>query len=128
MPSDAGKHAEILDRIAALGGLTEGVAREVARETGVPEAEVFGTGSFFHLLSDPSTKVRVCVGLSCRLRGSAEVLERAKATGLPVESCSCLAACDRPPAVLLERATLAEVSVEDIERAGGDWHALASAA
>ena len=126
--NDPNKRAEILEKIAALGGLTEGVAREVSRETGVPEADVYGAGSFFHLLANPSTKVRVCTGLSCQLAGARELLARAEASGLPVEPCSCLAACDRPPAVLLERATLAEVSAADIDRAAGDWTTLGSAA
>jgi len=128
MPIDPRQRAQILDRIRELGGLTEGVAREVARETGVPEAEVYGAGSFFHLLADPQTRVRVCTGLSCLLGGAQDVLDAMKAAGMPVEPCQCLAACDRPPAVLRERDVLVDVSVEDVTRAKGDWQALSSAA
>jgi len=123
---DPKKKAEILERIEALGGLTPGVATEVARATGVPEAEVYGTGSFYHLLASPNTKVRVCTGLSCLVGGSGDVLAAAEAAGMPVEECACLAACDRPPAVLRERDVLVEVTTADVERADGDWQKLTS--
>ncbi|HUH01053.1 MAG TPA: NAD(P)H-dependent oxidoreductase subunit E, partial [Kofleriaceae bacterium] len=126
--ADRKKRSELLALIADHGGLRDGVAREVARETGVPEAEVYGAGSFFHLLADPDTRVRVCTGLSCAMAGAHEVLARARSAGMPVEECSCLAACDRPTAVLLERETLAAVTVDDIDRAEGDWKRLRSAA
>jgi NADH:ubiquinone oxidoreductase subunit F (NADH-binding) len=126
--TDPKKRAQILERIAALGGLTPGVARQVARETGVPEADVYGAGSFFHLLAEPDTRVRVCTGLSCKLGGAVELLDHARAAGLPVDECSCLAACDRPPAVLRARDVLVEVSAADVDRAAGDWQALQSAA
>ncbi len=126
--SDSSKRAEVLARIADLGGLLPGVATEVARETGVAEAEVYGAGSFFHLLSDPDTRVRVCTGLTCLLRGGAELLAAAEASGLPAEACSCLAACDRAPAMLRERDLLVDMTPADVERAGGQWSQLASAA
>ncbi|MBL4635813.1 MAG: SLBB domain-containing protein, partial [Kofleriaceae bacterium] len=78
-------------------------------------------GSFYHLLDDHESKLRVCTGLSCAMRGSREILSAAKAAGLPVVSCSCLAACDRAPALLRDRSVLVEVSVDDIEAAQGDW-------
>ena len=122
------KKSEILDKIAERGGLKPGVATEVARETGVPEAEVYGAGSFFHLLSDPSIELRVCTGLSCAMRGARDVLERARAAGLAVDEVSCLAACDRAPAVIRGRDVLVEVSAGDVDRCGGDAAALISSA
>jgi len=119
--------ASVPDRIREAGGLLEGVARQVARETGVPEAEVYGVGSFYHLLARPGAKVRVCTGLSCLLGGAQAVLDAAQAAGWPCEGASCLAGCDVPPAVLKERRTLPRVTVEDIQRAGGAWTALESA-
>ena len=109
------------------GGLKPGVATAVSRETGVPEAEVFGTGSFYHLLSNPETTLRICTGLSCSMRGGRELLNQAVAAGMPAEECSCLAACDRPPAVIRERDVLVEVTTADIDRAGSDWTTLQSA-
>ena len=116
--------ASVPDRLRKAGGLLEGVARDVARETGVPEADVWGVGSFYHLLSRPGAKVRVCTGLSCMLGGAQEIMDAAKAAGLPVEGASCLAGCDVPPAVLRDRRTLPKVTVQDVQRAGGDWTKL----
>jgi len=116
-------------RPAALDGLTQsglsaGAAAQVSGRTGIPEAEVYGAGSFFHLLDDPTVKLRVCAGLSCVLKGSAEVLARAEAAGLPVAECSCLAACDRAPVAMRERVVLPELGVDEVDGAGGDWQAL----
>ena len=122
------KRALILDAVRERGGLLPGVATAVAKETGVPEAEVYGAASFFHLLADPNTRVRVCTGLSCRIAGADDVLDRARQSGMPVEPVSCLAACDRPCAVLRDRETLAAVTTADIDAAAGDWTALTSGA
>lgn len=125
---DEHPRGQLLDRVNALGGLQEGVARQVSEATRVPEAEVYGVASFYHLLSRPDAKLRVCTGLTCALGGATDVLAAAKAAGLPVEEVSCLAACDRPPAVLRGRRVLPQVTVDDIARAKGEWTALRSAA
>ena len=106
------------------GGLNSGVSREVSQQTGVPEAQVYGVGSFFDLLTDTDKKVRVCTGLSCRMAGADQVLQAMEDAGLPAMGCSCLAACDRPPAVLRDRDVLPAVSVEDVVQAEGDWTRL----
>ncbi len=108
------------------GGLSPGAARSVAFETGVPEADVYGTGSFYSLLARPDTKVRVCNGLSCRLAGADELLGSTQRAGLPVETCSCLAACDAAPAALRDRALLPRLTQSDVESCGGDWTRLTS--
>ncbi len=121
------KAAALGDELRAAGGLIPGAARSVSRATGVPEAHVYGVGSFYHLLARPDAKVRVCTGLSCLLGGAEAVLHAAMDAGLPVEGCSCLAGCDVPPAVLRDRRVLPAVQVADVERAGGAWQRLASA-
>jgi len=123
----ARKRAEVLDRLAELGGLAPGIARQVSRDTGIPEADVYGVATFYHLLARPDRKLRVCTGLSCRLAGADDVLATAGQAGLPVEGVSCLAGCDRPPAVLRDRRVLPEVSVEDVKRAGTEWSELTCA-
>ncbi len=123
---DPKQKSELLRVFQEHGGLQDGVSEQVARELGVPEAEAYGTASFFHLLSDPNTKVRVCMGLSCQMKGARALLDQAKALGLPAEGVSCLAACDRPPAVLKDRMTLVEVQAKDLERTRGDWNLLGS--
>ncbi len=123
-PEDRARVPEELER---LGGLRPGVAREVARRTGVPEADIYGVGSFFHLLSDPDVDVRVCQGLSCRLEGAEALLESAREAGLRAEGCQCLAACDRPPALLRKRRVLPAVTPAELEAAGGDPAAIHAA-
>ncbi|MEX1024706.1 MAG: NADH-ubiquinone oxidoreductase-F iron-sulfur binding region domain-containing protein [Planctomycetota bacterium] len=121
------KRGDLPDLIQREGGLADGVARKLSLETGIPEADIFGVGSFFHLLARPSKKVRVCTGLSCRLGGADDVLAACRAAGLPVEGVACLAGCDVPPAVLRDRRVLPRVTVRDVERAAGDWTKLTSA-
>ncbi|MDF1729695.1 MAG: NADH-ubiquinone oxidoreductase-F iron-sulfur binding region domain-containing protein, partial [Sulfitobacter sp.] len=87
---------------------------------------VYGSSSFFHLLADPDTHVRVCTGLSCKIMGAQDLLDHAQAAGLPAKACSCLAACDAAPAVLRDRRVLPAVSLADVDRAKGDWKALHS--
>lgn len=122
------KQSEVLDEILRRGGLKPGVAQEVSRETGVPEAEVYGAGSFYHLLADDGVRVRVCQGLSCQLRGAKDLLHKAQEAGLKAEGCSCLAACDKPVAVLKDREVLACLSADDIDRSRGEVDALESSA
>ena len=68
------KQADVPDLLQIEGGLNAGVSREVSQQTGVPEAHVYGVGSFFDLLTDADKKVRVCTGLSCRMAGADQVL------------------------------------------------------
>ena len=119
--------ARVPEEIQKRGGLQPGVARDVARETGVPEAEVYGVGSFFHLLAEPEAKVRICQGLSCQMKGAAKLLDAAVAAGLPAAGCQCLAACDKPVAVLRDRRVLPSVTQAELEAAGGDYQAIHSA-
>ncbi len=82
------------------GGLKEGVARAVSRATGVPEADVYGTASFYTLLANPDAGVRVCQGLSCQLAGADARAAELDALGTPYSRVSCLGQCDRAPAAL----------------------------
>lgn len=125
---DPTRPPKALDALRDAGGLVPGAARQVARATGVPEAYVWGVGTFYHLLAEPDVRVRVCQGLSCRLAGAEALLADAKAAGLPAAGCSCLAACDRPAAVLRDRRVLPAVSPDDLRRSGGDPAKLRSAA
>jgi NADH:ubiquinone oxidoreductase subunit F (NADH-binding) len=114
------------EQLEKAGGLRPGVARDIAKQSGVPEADVYGVGTFFHLLQNPNTKIRICQGLSCRMQGAAKLLEQARSQGLPVESCSCLAACDQPVAVLRERTILPGLNADALRTARGDWQKVAA--
>ncbi len=105
------KHARREDVLKILdreGGLRPGVARKVHRATGVPEADVFGVASFYHLLSDPETDAFVCQGLSCRLAGCERAKEEVEARGETARFVSCLGRCDAAPAVWHRREERAE--------------------
>ncbi len=74
-----------------------GNAASAHRETGVPEADLYGVASFYSLLAEPDAGVRVCQGLSCRLAGSAQRLAELQESGAAV-GCACLGRCDVAPA------------------------------
>ncbi|MBN2008547.1 SLBB domain-containing protein [candidate division KSB1 bacterium] len=116
--------SDVPELIQQQGGLKPDVSKQVSRHTGVAEADVYGVGSFFHLLSRSDKKLRVCTGLSCQMAGADKVLQAALDAGLPVEPCSCLAACDQPTAVLRDREVIPGVQVEEIKQTGGDWTKL----
>jgi NADH:ubiquinone oxidoreductase subunit F (NADH-binding) len=90
---------KILELLDEKGGLREGVSTAVHRESGVPEADVYGVASFYHLLANPDDGVRVCQGLSCKLGGCDELKKRLEAEGTPSAWVSCLGRCDLAPAL-----------------------------
>jgi len=92
----------ILPLLQEHGGLDEDNVRRVARETGVPQADVWGAGSFYTLLRHPGPHLRVCNGLSCRMKGADARITALRAEGKAVEPVSCLGQCDRAPAWLDE--------------------------
>jgi NADH:ubiquinone oxidoreductase subunit F (NADH-binding) len=78
-------------------GLSREGVRKVHEETGVPEADIYGAGRFYTLLTDPEAGIRVCQGLSCALKGSQELIEELRAQNKKVTPVSCLGQCDRAP-------------------------------
>ena len=91
---------QILDLLQQRGGSRPGVAREVHRETGVPEADVHGVATFYSLLRQPGARSRVCQGLSCKLAGADDLAASLRGRGEDVELVSCLGHCDRGPVAL----------------------------
>lgn len=112
------KRHELPDALREIGGLADGRSKQAAERTGVPEAEAYGVATFFHLLARPDVSLRVCTGLSCRMAGADAVLDTAQALGISSEGCSCLAACDVPPAVLAGRRVLPRVTATTLKQAG----------
>jgi len=100
----------------------------VSEKTGVPAADVYGVETFYTLLEQRDVKARVCTGLSCRLAGSDEIREACEAVGLEAVEASCLAACDRAPAMLRERRVMVEVTPQDVAASEGRWEDLNSKA
>lgn len=100
---------ESIIKLLEHGGVTEANVRSISQQTGVPEADIWGTGSFYHLIDSESNrgpKVRVCNGLTCRMFGADQVAEQLAQQGRTVERISCLGQCDLAPALLNEQMQL----------------------
>ena len=103
MEKKGARRSEVLRALEHEGMSREAIAR-VAAETGVPEADVYGAGSFYTLLTQPGA--RVCQGLSCQLAGSSELAARVRGEGREIQEVSCLGQCDRAPVLLDEEQRL----------------------
>ena len=71
------KHADrpaVMVALEHAGGTRPGAARAVSRETGVPEADVYGVATFYDLLARPDVELRICQGTSCAMAGAHERL------------------------------------------------------
>jgi NADH:ubiquinone oxidoreductase subunit F (NADH-binding) len=88
----------LLARIAAAGGLRPQGSAALSGETGVPEADVYGTASFYPLLRDGAPTPGVCQGLSCWLAGADIDLTSNAPPSTGERGCGCLARCDAAPA------------------------------
>jgi len=130
----------VLDLLEEHGGKRPAVPEQVARETGVPAADVYGVATFYTLLDRPDAGIRVCQGLTCKMEGADELLEALVADGVPHEAVSCLGQCDRAPVAIDPRLELHQmgprgsVTPDDAElpmNLGGSedptWAALARA-
>lgn len=100
MEKKGAQRSRIIELLEEHGGMRPGVAAEVARETGVPEADIYGVASFYTLLARPGTRTRVCQGLSCMMAGADRRMQELRESGVEVEPVSCLGQCDRAPAAL----------------------------
>jgi NADH:ubiquinone oxidoreductase subunit F (NADH-binding) len=94
------KRKEVLKALEHEGMSREGVAR-VASQTGVPEADVYGAGTFYSLLTQPGA--RVCHGLTCQLKGCESLARNIESSDRTVHRVSCLGQCDRAPILLNEQ-------------------------
>jgi NADH:ubiquinone oxidoreductase subunit F (NADH-binding) len=106
------RRLRILDLLEQHGGLGPGIAGQVATETGVPEADIYGVATFYTLLARPGV-ARVCQGLSCELAGYRELSAQLTAEGVEHDLVSCLGQCDRAPVSLA-----ADLELEHIARPG----------
>ena len=97
LPKKANRE-KVLEALEEAGGLRQGAVREVHRATGVPEADIYGVGTFYHLLAEPDAGVRVCQGLSCKLAGCDRLRAELEAAGKKASYVSCLGRCDLAPA------------------------------
>jgi NADH:ubiquinone oxidoreductase subunit F (NADH-binding) len=106
MEKKGAQRSRIIELLEEHGGMRPGAAREVARETGVPEADIFGVASFYTLLARPGARTRVCQGLTCMMAGADRRMLELRESGVEVEPVSCLGQCDRAPAALDDKLEL----------------------
>lgn len=97
MEKKGSKREEVLKALEHEGLSREGVAR-VSKQTGVPEADIYGAGSFYSLITEPGP--RICQGLSCQLAGFEELAKTLEDQGQKLHRVSCLGQCDRAPVSL----------------------------
>jgi NADH-quinone oxidoreductase subunit E len=101
----------------AGGWLPDPMILAVARELGLPAAEVYGVVTFYDLFHQKPVgrhRIRVCTNVSCMLRGSDEILAALRAElGVPEGEvtpdgrCSyvhfeCLGSCDTAPMMMVD--------------------------
>lgn len=87
----------ILHELEKAGGVSEENVRQVSETTGVPEADIWGAGTFYSLIREPGNPVRICDGLTCQMMGAGRLIQEAREQGLSHECVSCLGQCDRAP-------------------------------
>ena len=105
------------------GGVTEENVRSISQQTGVPEADIWGTGSFYHLIDQTDSqgpRVRVCNGLTCRMFGADEKAKALADNGRLVERISCIGQCDLAPAMLQEEMKLVTFAPHDTSVSDSD--------
>lgn len=96
----------IIELLEHQGGVTEESVRLVSEETGVPEADIWGTGLFYTLINQPGKRIRLCDGLTCQMFGADGLADQLETQGKTVERVSCLGQCDLAPASLDEEMEL----------------------
>ena len=98
MEPKGARRESILDLLHDAGGLRPGTVGRVHLDSKVPEADVYGVATFYHLLADTTTDVFVCDGLSCRIAGCNSVMDELQARGEKARFVSCVGRCDAAPA------------------------------
>ncbi len=91
----------------------------VAEELGITKAQLYGVATFYTMFffePKPPVIARVCVNLSCHLRGAQEVLHTleeaaaAQPEDFEVEEVMCLGLCEQAPALLVNEVAVGGVS------------------
>jgi NADH:ubiquinone oxidoreductase subunit F (NADH-binding) len=98
MEPKGARRESILDLLHDAGGLRPGSVGKVHLESKVPEADIYGVATFYHLLADTTHDVFVCDGLSCRIAGCETTMGELKARGEKARYVSCVGRCDAAPA------------------------------
>ena len=95
----------------------------VAKELRITKAELYGVATFYTMFffePKPPVIARVCVNLSCHLRGAQDVLhtlEEAAAAqpgAFEVEEVMCLGLCEQAPALLINENAVGNISAAEV--------------
>lgn len=124
MEKKGAKRSDVIHLLEEHGGSRPGVAREVSKATGVPEADVYGVASFYSLLARPGARTRVCQGLTCMMAGADRRMQELRDSGVEVEAVSCLGQCDRAVAALDEHLELVAGPRGDVSPPDPDTRAI----
>ncbi|MDG1480282.1 MAG: NADH-ubiquinone oxidoreductase-F iron-sulfur binding region domain-containing protein [Myxococcota bacterium] len=111
MQKKGAQREAILHLLEEEGGVTEQSVRTVSKQTGIPEADIWGAGTFYSLIREPGERRLICQGLTCKMAGSDALHAELAAEGVPVEAVSCLGQCDRAPVYLEPDRTLVSRAV-----------------
>ena len=91
----------------------------VADAIGMTKAQLYGVATFYTMFffePKPPIIARVCVNLSCHLRGAQEILHTLEEAAeqqhdaFEVEEVMCLGLCEQAPALLINEVAVGEVS------------------
>jgi formate dehydrogenase len=113
---------KVQDRFGSLSAAHLAALAELMK---LAQAEVFEVATFYHHFdvvkegeeAPPKLTVRVCETLSCRMAGSAGLLERLRSTlgpGIRVVAAPCIGRCEQAPAVSVGQNAFGHATVEKV--------------
>lgn len=131
------KHSEsyvisVLQKVQShFGYLPKECMDEVAQLMGIPTARVTGIATFYHLFTfvpKGQTKITICMGTACFVRGADKVLDRLKELlgikegqttpdgKFSIECARCLGACALAPVVVVNEKVYGNVTPSEMEK------------
>lgn len=125
----------ILQRVQSeFGYLPEPEMLEVARFTRVAESQVYGVATFyaqFRFTPMGRTRVMVCRGTACHVKGAQRILEEVeKQLGIKegettpdreysLETVACIGACSLSPCLMIDKTVAAKMTPKKVEKLCG---------
>jgi NADH:ubiquinone oxidoreductase subunit E len=122
----------VLQKIQSrFGFLSRENMDEVSQRLQVPAARVTGVATFYHFFSfvpKGQTRITVCMGTACFVRGAGKVLDRLKELlgvkegettkdgKFSLECARCLGACALAPVVVVNERVYGNVKSEDVQK------------
>lgn len=105
-----------------FGYLEPSAVGMVAEAVGMTKAQLYGVATFYTMFffePKPPVIARVCVNLSCHLRGAQDILHTLEAAAkeqpdaFEVEEVMCLGLCEQAPALLVNERAVGRVSASE---------------